>query len=113
MEAWFNPQTAGMLGGIIGTVIGLTGGLVGCSCGICVRKGWKKPIYTIFISSIAIGIGLFVTGLAALCVKQPYHVWYAFLLPGFLTTIIFSSILPVIRNRFIQYEMMKMQAEDL
>jgi hypothetical protein len=113
MEAWFDPQTAGKLGGIIGTVIGLMGALGGCSCGICVRKGWKKPIYTIFISSIAIGIGLLITGLVALCVKQPYHVWYAFLLPGFLTTIILSIMLPFIRNRFIQHEMMKMQAEDL
>ena len=113
MQQWFEPQTAGMLGGIIGTGMGLMGAVAGCSCGICVRKGWKKPIYTIFISAIVMGAGLLVTGVVALCIKQPYHVWYSFLLPGLLGTILFSIFLPIIRNRFIQYEMMKMQAKDL
>ena len=113
MEPWFNPQTAGMLGGLIGTIIGLTGGLVGCSCGICVRKGWKKPIYTIFILAIIIGVGLLITGLVALYVKQPYHVWYCFMLPGFITTTVFGGLFPVVRKRFIESEMIKMQAKDL
>ena len=113
MEPWFNPQTAGMLGGLIGTIIGLTGGLVGCSCGICVRKGWKKPIYTIFILAIIIGVGLLITGLVALYVKQPYHIWYCFMLPGFITTTVFGGLFPVIRKRFIESEMIKMQAKDL
>ena len=113
MEPWFNPQTAGMLGGLIGTIIGLTGGLVGCSCGICVRKGWKKPIYTIFILAIIIGVGLLITGLVALYVKQPYHVWYFFMLPGFITTTVFGGLFPVVRKRFIESEMIKMQAKDL
>ena len=86
MEQWFDPQTAERIGGLIGVVVGLTGALVGCSCGICVRKGWKKPFYTIFISSIAVGVGLLVTGVIALCVKQPYHVRHCFLLPGFIVT---------------------------
>ena len=113
MEQWFDPKTAGMLGGLIGTIIGLTGALVGCSSGICVRKNWKKPIYTIFILAIAISIALFVTGIVAVCVKQPYHVWYSFLLPGFIGTLLFSILFPVIRKRFIESEMIKMQAKDL
>ncbi len=113
MEQWFDPKTAGMLGGLIGTIIGLTGALVGCSSGICVRKGWKKPIYTIFILAITVGVGLLITGLVALYVKQPYHIWYCFMLPGFIGTIIFSSLFPVIRKRFIESEMIKMQAKDL
>ena len=113
MEQWFDPKTAGILGGIIGTVLGLTGALVGCSCGFCVRKGWKKPIYTIFILAIIIGVALLITGLVALCDKQPYHVWYCFLLSGFITTIVFSSLFPVIRKRFIESEMIKMQAKDI
>ncbi len=113
MEEWFNPRTAGIIGGLIGSVIGLTGALIGCSCGICVRKGWKKPIYTIFISAIAISIALLVTGVVAVYFKQPRHVWYSFLLPGFIGTIVFKSLFPLARKRFIEAEMRKMQAKDL
>ncbi len=113
MEPWFDNQTAGMIGGIIGAGIGILGALIGCSCGICVSKGWKKPVYAMFILGIAISGALFVTGIVALGVKQPYHVWYGFLLPGFIGTIIFPCLLPVVRNRFMAREMKKMQAEDL
>ena len=113
MQPWFDPKTAGMIGGLIGSALGLTGALIGCSCGICVRKGWKKPIYTIFISAIATGIALLASGLAALCVKQPYHVWYCFLLPGFITTAIFGGLFPMVRKRFIESELRKMQAKDI
>ena len=113
MEQWFNPQTAGILGGIIGTVLGSTGALIGCSCGICVRKGWKRFIYTIFILAITVSIVLLVTGVVALCVKQPRHVWYSFLLPGVVGNLVFLGIFPSVRKRFIESEMRKMQARDL
>jgi hypothetical protein len=113
MEPWFDNQTAGMIGGIIGTGIGFMGALIGCSCAICVSKGWKKLVYAMFILAIAISSVLLVTGIVALCVKQPYHVWYGFLLSGFIGTIVFGSGLPVMRSRFIAREMKKMQAEDL
>jgi len=113
MEQWFDPKTAGTIGGLIGTALGLTGALIGCSCGMCVRKGWKRPIYIIFISAIAISIALFLTGVVAVCVKQPYHVWYCFMLPGFIGTIVFSSLFPVIRKRFMESEMRKIQAKDI
>ena len=113
MEQWFDPKTAGMIGGIIGVVLGSTGALVGCSCGICVRKGWKKPMYIIFILAITVGVSLLITGLVALYVKQPYHVWYCFMLPGFITTIVLGALFPVVRKRFIESEMTKMQAKDL
>ena len=113
MEQWFDTGTTRVIGMLIGSILGLTGALIGCSCSFCARKGWKKPIYTIFISAIAISIVLLFTGVVAVCVKQPYHVWYSFLLPGFIGTIIFSGLFPVIRKRFIESEMIKMQAKDL
>jgi len=113
MQQWFDHKTAGMIGGVIGTILGLTGTLIGCFSGICVRKGWKKPIYTIFTLAIAVSVALLVTGVVALCVKQPYHVWYPFLLSGFLGTVLFSVLFTLARKRFIQSEMTKMQAKDL
>lgn len=113
MEPWFDIQTAGRMGGIIGSGIGMLGALIGCTSTYFVNKGWKKPVYAMFILGIAVGIGMLITGIAALFLKQPYHVWYCFILPGALVTILFPSLLPVVHKRFTAHEMKKMQAEDL
>jgi predicted cobalt transporter CbtA len=113
MEPWFDPRTAGIIGGIIGGCLGIAGGIIGGSCWFCIRKGWKKFIYGMFGLVITISFALLITGLIALLYKQPYHVWYPFLLSGLLGTIIFSSLLPMIRRLFIEIEMRKMQAKDL
>ncbi|MBN1972846.1 MAG: hypothetical protein JW787_04360 [Sedimentisphaerales bacterium] len=113
MEQWFDPKTAGMIGGIIGASLGITGGIIGSLCGICVQKGWKKLIYSLFILAIAASIVLLIIGVVALVCKQPYHVWYPFILPGVLGTVLFSVLLPVIGKRFTGYELRKMQAKDL
>lgn len=113
MEQWFDSQTAGMIGGIIGTVLGISGGIVGSLCGICVQKGWKKLLYTVVILVIAVSVVLLIIGIAALIYKQPRHVWYPFVLPGALGTGLFSGLLPVIGKRFTEYELRKMQAKDL
>jgi hypothetical protein len=113
MEQWFDPRTAGMLGGIIGASLGILGGVIGSLCGICVQKGWKKLIYTLFMLAIAASIVLLITGVVALVCRQPYHVWYLFLLPGAIGTVLFSILFPVIGKRFTEYELRKMQAKDL
>ncbi len=113
MEPWFDNQTAGMIGGIIGTGIGILGALIGCSGWFFVSKGWKKPVYAMFISVIAISSASLVTGIVALCVKQPYHVWYVFLLFGVIDIIVFGVFLLMARNLFMAREMKKMQAADL
>lgn len=113
MEPWFDNQTAGMIGGIIGTGFGILGSLIGCSCWFFVSKGWKKPVYAMFISGIAISSALLDTGIVALWAKQPFHVWCVFLYPGLWGIIIFGAFLLVARNRFMAREMKKMQAADL
>jgi drug/metabolite transporter (DMT)-like permease len=113
MEPWFDSRTAGIIGGIIGICIGIAGGIIGGISWLCIRKGWKKLVYSMFGSVIIISFALFIIGLIASLCKQPYHVWYPFLLSGLLGTIIFSSLLPMIRRLFIEIEMRKMQAKDL
>ncbi len=113
MVEWFTEQQAGMIGGIIGTCIGCWGGLIGCMSTFCVRKGLKKLIYALFGICIAAGFVLTIAGLVALFTKQPYHVWYAFLLPGGLAMVIPASLLPTMRKRFTEYEMRQIQARDL
>jgi hypothetical protein len=113
MEPWFDLHTASTLGGIIGSCIGIAGGIIGCMCGFCIRKGWKKIVYAAFGLVIAICTILLLAGLTALFCRQPYHIWYSFLLPGLIGTIIFASLLPVVHKRFIQIETRQMQAKDL
>ena len=113
MEAWFDQQSAGTIGAIFGCLGGGLGALVGCTSYYCVVKGRKKIIYSLFGLCIAIGVVFLVLGLIALFAKQPYHVWYPFLLFGFLMTLLFGTLLPVMRNRFIQNEMRQMSAKDL
>ena len=113
MEAWFDQQTAGIIGGIIGCVGGGFGALIGCTSNHCVTRGKKKLMYGIFGAGISISVVFLVTGLITLLVKQPYHVWYPFLLSGFVLTIVFGAFLPVMRNRFIQNELRQMAAKDL
>jgi hypothetical protein len=113
MEPWFDSRTAGIIGGILGICLGIAGGIIGGSCWFCIRKRKKKLLYGMFGIVIATSFALLITGLIALLSKQPYHVWYPFLLSGLLGTIIFSSLLPMIRRLFIEIEMRKMQAKDL
>lgn len=113
MEEWFGQNTAGTVGGIIGSVIGCYGGLLGCFCNYCINKGKSKLILGLFKIGIAAGVILSVIGIAALILKQPYHVWYVFVLPGGLTIVLFSVMFPVVRGRCVQQEMHKMSAKDL
>ena len=113
MEQWFNPKTAGIIGAIIGCTLGSTGALMGCCCGIWVRKGWKKFALTFFTIVIAVCVLLLITGIIAAANEQPYHVWYSFFFPGFIGTVIFSSLFPVVRKRFTENELRQMQAKDL
>jgi len=113
MEPWFDERTAGIIGAIIGGALGSTGALMGCCCGIWVRKGWKRLALTIFTIVIAVCVLLIITGIIAAANEQPYHVWYSFFFPGFLGMVIFSSLFPVVRKRFTEFELRKMQAKDI
>ena len=113
MEPWFNEQTAGMIGGIIGGSMGVMGGVIGCTSTLCIRKGWKKLMYGIFGICIVLSIFMLIICLAALFAHQPYHVWYVFGLPGLIGTVVFGGLLPVLRKRFTDNELRQMQAKDI
>ena len=113
MEQWFDERTAGMIGGIIGSVVGITGGLIGSISAICVQKGWKKLFFTLLKIVITANSILLITGIIALICRQPYHVWFVFLLSGLLGVVLFSIGFPVMGKRFTEYELRKMQAKDL
>ena len=110
---WFDQQTSGMIGGIAGTFIGACGGLIGFMSGYCARKGLKKLFFGMIIFILTICLILFLVGITALILRQPYHVWYTFLLPGGLGGVIIATLLPLIKKRFTECELRQMQSQDL
>ena len=113
MEPWFDPQTAGKIGGLVGSCFGIAGGVIGGSCWYLIQKGWKKVFYGMYITVIAVGVIMLIVGVVAFFGGQPRHVWYVFGMPGLLVTFIFSSLFPMMRKRITEDELRKMQAKDL
>ena len=113
MDPWFDQQTAGWIGGILGTGFGITCAIIGSISGYCVKKGLKKLYFSLIGVVLATFIITAVIGLIALYIGQPYRVWYPTLLAGGLGTVIFMGILPAIHRRFTQMELKQIQAKDL
>lgn len=114
MEPWFTEQQAGLVGGILGGVIGgVIGGGLGGSTRWLVKKGWRRLTMTLYGLSLCLGLALLGIGTVAIYLKQPYHVWYPFLLTGVIVSGITSAFVPMIRMLFAQEELRKMQSEDL
>jgi len=87
---WFDVQTAGLLGGALGGVMGICGGIIGIMAGISARKAkFKKIILAITLTLIVFGAILLCFGIIALIMRQPYHVWYPFVLTGGISTAVF------------------------
>ena len=89
---WFDAQTAGLVGGIAGGVVGICGGIWGTVVGVYARKGKFKTFALTFpIVLIGLGIVSLCAGIVALATRQPYHVWYPFVLVG---TILVAVLVP-------------------
>ena len=110
-EPWIdNP---GMLGGILGGGVGVFGGLYGTVVGICAPRGIARGfVFGLHWFMGVMGVGLAVTGLVAVFSGQPYHVWFAFLMPGLLLCVFTVVFLPVIRLRYRQAEARRLEAEE-
>lgn len=110
---WFDPQTSSMvggLGGILGCVVGAWGGLAG----IFVRKGkYKRLILSYAIVLLFISIVSLCTGVFALLLKQPFHVWYPMGLFGLTVTSVLLPNFFFIKGIYRKLELKKMTLDDL
>jgi hypothetical protein len=110
--SWWSAKQSGMIGGavgIFGGIIGCFGGLLGCLAGFGKARKFVLTTTKIFIG---LGMLLTITGIAAILCGQPYFVWYVFLLPGVILTLVFSLNFPLIQRRYDDLEIRRMASID-
>lgn len=113
---WWTPEQAGLIGGILGG--GLCGILLGAIgggvCGPLAGKGIGRRFVMSYLGLLGvIGLGLLATGLVAVAVRQPYHVWYAMVLPGLLCTVLVGVMLFAMRKAYAAHDRRRLAAEEI
>jgi hypothetical protein len=108
-DAWWSNRSGGWVGAILGTSLGLIGALIGV---LGSRPKYLRLASGIMLLAIAVGIVLLLTGIGAVCLKQPYAVYYPLLLSGGLTTAIMAPLFIQARRRQQQNELRKIRALD-
>ena len=112
-EAWWSASSAGWigaLGGGLGALVGIYGAVAGM---LAPRGKARALVLGLHAGLLAIGLLAAATGLAALLVGQPYHVWYPLLLGGGICSAVFGGLLPVVRMRYGEAERRRLAASEL
>jgi hypothetical protein len=113
-EPWINPDVFGpYFGGIGGSLGGVFCGTWGAAVGLLAPRGKAKTLIVGFGWFIlAVGVGALGLGLVALVAGQPYGIWYAPLLAGFVVTVVTGILLPMVYLRYHQADLRKLQAVE-
>lgn len=106
---WWPERTGGLIGGILGSVLGCMGGLIGCLAGFGKAR---NLVFGLVAAMFAVGILGVGSGVAAVALGQPFHVYYPLLLLGALCTLLPAALYQPIRSRYEQAELRKMSAMD-
>jgi hypothetical protein len=113
VDSWWSAKQGAMVGGavgIFGGVLGCFGGLLGCLAGFGKARKFVLTTTKIFI---ALGMLLTIAGIAAIICGQPYFIWYVFLLPGIILTLVFSLNFPILQRRYDDLEIRRMASMDV
>ena len=111
-EPWLDPLKFGIFyGGVGGGVLGALGGILGALSGVLAPKGKGRSfILGTFTLMTLFGIANLAVGIYAIVNRQPYGIWYPLLLIGFILTVVFAALKPVVRKRYEDVEARKMEA---
>jgi hypothetical protein len=109
-DPWFSPMWSFLPGTLLGVCVGFLGAMVG----ILAPRGKAKPmVMGFYFGMLILSVILLLVGLVAICVGQPYHVWYALLLGGLIGSLVLGCNFWTIKNVYAQAEHRKMQAREL
>ena len=112
-EPWFDDRTAGLVGGIAGSLAGLWGATFGCLAGWLVPQCRGQALLRGLLGvGLATGLILAGVGVWALVRDQPYHVWYPFLLLGVLLTGLSGGGLATIHKAYRAAEEQRMARQN-
>lgn len=113
-EPWFDPSQAYLFGAVGGPLVGLWGAALGIMGGLLVPKGRGKPlVFGLLGLGVVAGVVAGAAGLTALLTGQLYAIWYPFTLCGGLLTALSVPFVFIMRHRYRQVELRKMQADEL
>ncbi len=108
-ELWFEPSYSW----VPGTLFGVTCGIWGASVGFLARRGQAKTlVLTITGLFLAVASALFIAGLFAFLVGQPYPIWYGLGLAGIIGLMVIGANSPVILYVYRNAERLRMKAID-
>jgi len=106
---WWDEQTAGWLGGIVGGSIGLLGAIYGFSAGL----GYAlRFLLSLSLVMAIVGVIVFFVGIGAVFSGQPYHVYFLPLQIGGVMACVFGVNYPAIKRRIEQEEFQQIAAMD-
>lgn len=108
--AWWSDQTAGWIGGIVGSICGCFGALIGTLGGMGKARQF---VISLCVALIAFGVVCLLVGVVALLTSQPYAVYYPLLLIGIICTAVVGGNLPGICKRYRQIELRRMSSMDV
>lgn len=103
-----------MIGAISGGLVGVLCGTYGTMAGILAPRGKARGLVLgMHIALLALGVTALMSGLVAVTLHQPRHVWYPLLLTGGICSIVLGVMLPVIVRRYRQADARRLEAEEL
>lgn len=108
-KAWWSDRTAGLFGGLAGSIFGVLGALVGTLSSMGRARGFVLSVLKI---QIVLGIACGIAGTIALITHQPYAVFYPLLLLGILLGSICGGLLPQVTKKYQELELRRMQSFD-
>ena len=115
VDAWWSGESAGMIGGILGSGLGILGGLIGSLVGVLAPRGVGRQYLLggIFMVLVLCALSLLVGLFALLLAGQPWQVWYPLVLLGGIGTLVVGGLLPMANRVYRQAEQRKLEASAL
>ena len=114
-DAWWSGESAGMIGGILGSGLGILGGVIGSLVGVLAPRGVGRSFVLggIFLVILTCVLSL-ITGLFALLLAgQPWHVWYPLVLVGGIGIVVFGCLFPVVTRLYRHAEQRQLEASAM
>ena len=108
-NGWWPARWAGWIGAGMGMLFGCWGSLTG----ILSQKGIARGFVMVSVHiNLVIGIVSLIVGAVAITLRQPYHVWYPFMLIGIILTLVMSTTRRQLAHQLTKAEEEKMAKLD-